>query len=89
MNRKLLALPLLLITSFLVSNPCLGATGTVKWFNQEKGYGFIKHDWGGQDVLVRHKDVEEENLKAGDRVYFEIEKDPKTERQSAIKLKVK
>lgn len=53
--------------------------GTVKWFNDEKGYGFIKRD-SGDDVFVHHRDLEGEGhktLKEGDKVRFEIEKTDK------------
>jgi CspA family cold shock protein len=49
------------------------ATGTVKWFNATKGYGFIKPDGGGKDVFVHITAVEKSGigqLKEGQRVSF-------------------
>jgi CspA family cold shock protein len=50
-------------------------TGTVKWFNKEKGYGFIARDTGG-DVFVHYSAIEGQgfrNLMEGDRVEFSVE----------------
>ena len=52
------------------------ATGTVKWFNSTKGYGFIKPDDGGKDVFVHISAVEQAGLQGLDdnqKVTFEIE----------------
>ena len=52
--------------------------GAVKWFNTEKGYGFIVPDDGGKDVFVHISSVERSglrSLKEGDRVTFDLEKD--------------
>ena len=54
--------------------------GTVKWFNAEKGYGFIAPDQGGDDVFVHYSAIVAEGykrLKEGQRVSFETEADPK------------
>ena len=54
--------------------------GTVKWFNAEKGYGFIANDEGGDDVFVHFAAIVMEGyrrLKEGQKVSFEIEPDPK------------
>jgi CspA family cold shock protein len=48
--------------------------GTVKWFNDAKGFGFIEQD-GGQDVFVHHTAIQAEGFKSlseGDRVSFEV-----------------
>lgn len=54
--------------------------GTVKWFNAEKGYGFIANDEGGDDVFVHFSAIVAEGyrrLKEGQKVSFETEADPK------------
>ncbi len=55
------------------------AEGTVKWFSNAKGYGFIESDEGG-DVFVHHSSIQSEGfrtLNEGDRVSFETEKGDK------------
>jgi CspA family cold shock protein len=54
------------------------ATGTIKWFNAQKGYGFIQPDGGGKDVFVHISAVERaglSTLKEGQRLRFEIATD--------------
>jgi CspA family cold shock protein len=50
-------------------------TGTVKWFNDQKGYGFIERESGQSDVFVHHSAIEGDGFKTlneGDRVEFSI-----------------
>jgi CspA family cold shock protein len=54
-------------------------TGTVKWFNDAKGFGFLSHE-GGKDVFVHHSSIEAEGFRSlteGDKVEFSIEQGPK------------
>ena len=55
-------------------------TGTVKWFNAEKGYGFIANDEGGDDVFVHFSAIQStgyRTLNEGQKVSYEVEPDPK------------
>ena len=56
------------------------ATGTVKWFNETKGFGFIAQEAGGDDVFVHFSAIQGDGfrtLKEGDRVSFEVQQGPK------------
>ena len=67
------------------------AQGTVKWFNAEKGYGFIANDEGGEDIFVHFSAIQTEGyktLKEGQKVSFDTEPDPKnSEKMRAINVK--
>ena len=64
--------------------------GTVKWFNDQKGYGFIQPDDGGKDVFVHISAVERagmQGLNEGQKVSFEVATDRKTGKLSAANLR--
>jgi CspA family cold shock protein len=65
--------------------------GTVKFFNAEKGYGFIKPDDGGRDIFVHITAVERAGLKSlneGQRITFEVEPDKKGKGPKAVDLQI-
>jgi len=67
------------------------ATGTVKWFNEQKGYGFIQPDQGGKDVFVHISAVERSGLpglREGQKISYEVEADRRSGKESATNLKV-
>jgi CspA family cold shock protein len=64
-------------------------TGTVKWFNGQKGFGFIQPDGGGADVFVHISAVERAgmgSLNEGQKVSFELERDQRNGKTSAGQL---
>ncbi|BBK43457.1 cold-shock protein [Allostella vacuolata] len=66
------------------------AIGTVKWFNGQKGYGFIQPEDGGADVFVHVSAVERSTLGAiheGQKLNFELERDSRSGKVSAGQLK--
>ncbi|MDB5432843.1 MAG: cold-shock DNA-binding domain protein [Caulobacter sp.] len=67
----------------------LMATGTVKWFNGQKGFGFIQPDEGGADVFVHISAVERAGLGSlheGQKIGFELERDSRSGKMSAAQL---
>ena len=66
------------------------STGTAKWFNETKGYGFIQPDDGGKDVFVQISAVERAGLRGlneGQKVTYELETDRRSGKQSAGNLR--
>jgi CspA family cold shock protein len=66
------------------------ATGTVKWFNAQKGFGFIQPDDGGADVFVHISAVERagmRDLREGEKLSYEITQDRRSGKSSAEQLK--
>jgi CspA family cold shock protein len=64
-------------------------TGTVKWFNGQKGFGFIQPEEGGADVFVHISAVERAgmtSLNEGQKVSFELERDRKSGKVAAAQL---
>ncbi len=66
------------------------STGTVKWFNGQKGYGFIQPDDGGQDVFVHISAVERAglgSLNEGQKISYEVVADRRSGKSSADNLR--
>ena len=63
--------------------------GTVKWYNETKGYGFIQPDNGGKDVFVHATALERagmRGLREGKKISYELQTDQRTGRASAVNL---
>jgi cold shock protein len=68
----------------------LMAQGTVKWFNPDKGYGFIQPDDGSEDVFVHMRQVESagmHGLNEGQKIAFDVVANPKNGKSSAENLR--
>lgn len=66
-------------------------TGVVKWFNGQKGFGFIQPDDGGNDVFVHISALERagmSSLNEGQKISFELEQDRKSGKMAASQLQV-
>jgi CspA family cold shock protein len=64
-------------------------TGTVKWFNDQKGYGFIQPDNGGKDVFVHISAVERAGMRGlveGQKISYELQTDRRTGKAAAANL---
>lgn len=65
------------------------ATGTVKWFNDSKGFGFITQDSGQEDVFCHHTAIQTEgfrSLSEGQKVEFDVTKGPKGLQAANVRL---
>ncbi len=63
--------------------------GKVKWFNDQKGFGFIEVEGGGKDVFVHHSGIQGEGRKSlteGDPVEFEVSQAPKGPQATNVRL---
>jgi CspA family cold shock protein len=63
------------------------ATGTVKWFNESKGYGFISQDDGGADVFVHFSAIQGNGFKTlaeGQKVSYDVQQGPKGPQASNV-----
>lgn len=63
--------------------------GTVKWFNAEKGYGFITNDETGEDIFVHFSAIQQDGYKSlseGQKVTFDVEQDERSNKERAANV---
>ncbi len=68
----------------------MATIGTVKWFNAQKGYGFIQPESGGTDVFVHISAVERSGLAGlndGQKIEFDVERDQRSGKSAAVNLR--
>ncbi|MBN9531645.1 MAG: cold-shock protein [Alphaproteobacteria bacterium] len=68
----------------------MATIGTVKWFNAQKGYGFIQPESGGTDVFVHVSAVERSGLAGlndGQKIEFDVERDKRSGKSAAVNLR--
>jgi len=85
-NVRSVAHPLFLTRSFSLGEVFM-STGTVKWFNDAKGFGFITPDGGGEDLFAHFSAINMQGfktLKEGQKVSFEVTQGPKGKQASNI-----
>lgn len=78
-----------MLERFQSVNGFVMATGTVKWFNATKGFGFIQPDAGGDDAFVHISAVERAGMREiveGQKLSYELERDKKSGKNSATNL---
>lgn len=78
-----------LLPDVLLKDYLTMAIGTVKWFNEQKGYGFIQPEAGGSDIFVHISAVQRSGLAGlneGQRVSYELEKDKRSGKMAASQL---
>jgi CspA family cold shock protein len=89
LSDDLITRPFLDRANMLIRKVTIMTTGTVKWFNAQKGFGFIQPDAGGNDVFVHISAVERAglgSLNEGQKVSYELERDQRSGKMSAGQL---
>jgi len=79
----------ILVTRYFSILSTIMATGTVKWFNDSKGFGFISPDDGGEDLFAHFSEVKGEGFKSlqeGQKVSFEVSRDRRASRRPTFNL---